>query len=180
MSALFDERMKEALAFAKKLELAGEMDLSRQMCVRCVEKVAIYNNEDLLKLFYGNSVYDKLQRVTDAMKYIYIASCLMDVYNLISSKSPANNTGNAWAKSGSTSSNAQLVTVFEWLSHSGRNVERKDSEHFKKIMRELSKPETIDFQMSTAMERYTLLSIIKGLVDGYISVSRTGELKNGK
>lgn len=177
MAEVFDEQIKEVLENAQKLKLAGEDDLSKQMCIKCVEKVAVYNGTDLISLFYGNKVYDEIKDVTDAIKYIFIAKCAMNAYDVIYSKNPASYSASSWAKCDKSASDKPLRGFFEWLQRQNRPVEEKDCNQFKVLLNAMAESDRIHFKMSDRVAQLTLIDIISMIISGSIIITSDGELR---
>lgn len=177
MAELFDEQLKEALENAQKLKLAGEDDLSKQMCLKCVEKVAMYNGTDLISLFYGDKVYNEIKDVTDAIKYVFIAKCAMNAYDMIYSKNPASYSASSWAKCDKSASDKPLRGFFEWLQRRNRSVEEKDCNQFKVLLNAMVESDRIHFKMSDRVAQLSLLEIIGMVVSGSITITSDGELR---
>lgn len=171
---IFAGQMTEALKNAKKLELAGERELSKQMCIKCVKKAASHNNFDIVALFYGDRVYDDIKNVADAAKCIFIAKCAIEAYNVIYSKSPANSAISPWAKIDKWYSDGTALAFFEWLQQSNRKVDQYDCNRFKSFMTALSKP--VSFKMSDRVAQMSLFEIVRKIVSGSINIAN-GELR---
>lgn len=177
MAEVFDEQIKEALENAQKLKLSGEDELSKQMCLKCVKKVATYNGNDLIELFYGNKVYDEIKDVTDAIKYIFIAKCAMNAYDMIYSKNPASYSASSWAKSDRSASDKPLRGFFEWLQRRNRSIEEKDCNQFKVLLNAMAESDRIHFKMSDRVAELSLIDIISMIVSGSITITSDGELR---
>lgn len=177
MIEVFDEQLKEALENAQKLKLSGEEELSKQMCLKCVEKVALYNGVDLIALFYGDKAYEEIKDVADALKYIFIAKCAMNVYDLIYSKNPASYSASSWAKCDKKNSNRSLRGFFEWLQRRNRSVEEKDCNQFKILFNAMADSDNICFKMSDRVAQLSLVDILRMIVSGSITITSDGELR---
>ncbi len=177
MIVVFDEQLKEALENAQKLKLAGEEELSKQMCLKCVEKVALYNGIDLISLFYEDKVYDEIKDVPDALKYIFIAKCAMNAYDLIYSKNPASDSASSWAKCDKNNSNRPLRGFFEWLQRRNRSVEERDCNQFKILINAMVDSDNIYFKMSDRVAQLPLVDILSMIVSGSITITSDGELR---
>lgn len=177
MSEVFEEQIKEALENAQKLKLSGETELSKQMCLKCVKKVASYNGEDLIALFYGDDAYNEIKDVADALEYIFIVKCAMSAYDLIYSKKSANNSALSWAKRGGNNSNRELQGFFEWLQMRNRSVEENDCNRFKVLINAMLDSDNVYFKMSDRVADLNLIDIIKMIVSGPIISISNGELK---
>jgi predicted PP-loop superfamily ATPase len=177
MSEVFNEQLKEALENAQKLRLAGEEELSKQMCMKFVKKVALHNGVDLIVLFYGEQAYSEIKGVTDALKFIFIAKCAMQVYDLIYSKNPASYSACQWAKRDKNNSDRQLQSFFEWLQRQNRQVEEKDCNQFKILLNAMANSDNVNFKMSDRVAQLSLVNIVSGLVSGSIIITSDGELR---
>lgn len=177
MSNIFDDQMKEALENAQKLKLIGEPELARIMSVKCVERAAQYNNEDLICLFYGNNAYQDIKDAADAARYIFIVKCAINAYDMIARVNPAAASSSPWAVRDVNNSNRQLWDFFAWLQLRNRRVEATDHVHFKRLLDAVSASERAHFKMSENIERLSLLDIIKKLVSGSITITGNGELR---
>ena len=177
MIEVFDEQLKEALENAQKLKLAGEELLSKQMCLKCVKKVALYNGVDLFALFYGEQSYDEIKDVADALKYIFIAKCAMNAYDLIYSKNPASYLASSWAKNDKNNSNRMMCGFFNWLQKKNRSVSEQDCNQFKILINAMVDSDNISFKMSDRIAQFTLVDIISMIVSGAITITSDGELK---
>lgn len=166
---IFSEEIKEILAIVPQLRAVGEVDLAKKLCRKCVENVSIQNNTDLLELFYGNSVYDKLDDESDAMTYIFMARCLSDLYNIILPKI-------SWGKNDSRNSNAAMRAFFEWLTKLDRKPSEKDVDYLKKALMTLTQSDVVSFKVAEHIKNFTLIEIVPMLVNGIIHVSSSGEL----
>ena len=176
MNNIFDEQMKEALAIAKNLELVQEKELARVMGIKCVEKAANYNGEDLIALFYGMSAYEKIRDVADAVRYVFVAKCAANVYDMIARVGAASSAA-PWAVRDSGHSDRRLWDAFTWLQMRGRGVESGDVNQFHQLLSALGANERPHFNMTDRIAQFPLLDIIKGLVSGSITISNTGELR---
>lgn len=177
MIEVFDEQLKEALENAQKLKLAGEEELSKQMCLMCVKKVTSYTGVDLIELFYGEQVYEEIKDVTDALKYIFIAKCAMNAYDLIYSKNPASYSASSWAKCDRNNSNRPLRGFFEWLQRRNRSVEERDCNQFKILLNAMVDSDNIYFKMSDRVAQLRLVDILSMVVSGSITITSDGELR---
>ncbi len=175
MNDIFNEETKKALENAQRLKHAGEPELSRLMCVHCVEKNANYHDEDLISLFYGQGAYDEIKDATDAAKYIFIAKCARNVYDAIAPQNPASYSASPWARV-SNVSNKQFKDFFTWLQKRNRHVETTDCNYFKGILKAYMSIDEINFKMSDYVKDYSLLEIVRMLVSGAITINNSGEL----
>lgn len=177
MSNIFDDRIKEALENAQKLQLIGEPELAKAMSVKCVKKVAQYQNEDMIALFYGEEAYQKIENAADAAKYIFIVKCAINAYDMMMRFDSAASSHNAWAVRDENNSNKQLWDFFLWLKLGNRSVEETDHEHFRRLLNALSALERPHFKINARVEQKSLLDIIRGLVSNSITITNNGELK---
>ncbi len=166
---IFSEEIKEILAIVPQLRATGEVELAKELCRKCVEQVSIQSNIDLLELFYGNFVYDKLDDESDAETYIFVARCLSELYNRRLQKMP-------WVENDSRNSNAAMRSFFEWLAKSDRKPCEKDVDYFRKVLMTLTQSDIVSFKVAEHIKNYTLAEVVSLLVNGTIKVSSSGEL----
>ncbi len=172
---VFRGEVKTALENAVRLKGAGEDALSRELCLLCAKQEAKAAGEDLLILFYGKGVYDKLNDASDAARYIFIAKCAERVYHTLKTKKPASDRVAPWATRGAVS--PVLAQILSWLTAQGRTPEVTDSAVMKDLLRLLLSGEPVSLAMSSRIEGMPPLEIVRGLTEGRIKLSRTGELK---
>lgn len=166
---IFSVEIKEILAVVPQLRAAGETELAKNLCRKCVEYVSVQNNTDLLVLFYGNGVYDALCDEIDAATYIFAAGCLAELYGVILSKI-------RWARYTAKSSNAAMRSFFEWLAKPNRKPCEKDIDCFKQAIRALTQSDVVDYKYADRLGYLSLIDVVSMVVNGTIRVSNNGEL----
>ncbi len=177
MAEVFTEEYKTIFELAKKLELVGEAESAKKLCRKCVETVSFYNGEDVLVLFYGDTVYDKMHNMEDAMNYVFIAQCARNAYDVIYSKNPISYGAGSWAKKDKTACNKLLRDFFDWLKKPNRSVLSSDCKYLRKLLDAMADSDNVYFKVADHLLSYTLIDIIKMLVNGSVTVSAEGELK---
>ena len=177
MNEIFSKQIQEALENAQRLKMVGEAELSQELCVKTVKKVSIYHNVDLIKMFYGEQAYGRIQNAADAAKYIFIAKCIADVYDVIASLEAADSHTSPWAVADSSNSHKQLRDFFLWLKKANRKVETEDCSYFIMLLNAVKGSDPPHFKMSGWVQRLTLSEIIPMLVSGKITINNHGELR---
>ncbi|MDR2091169.1 MAG: hypothetical protein LBP62_05910 [Clostridiales bacterium] len=134
MAEVFEDGIKKALKFAQKLADCGENEASLSLCVKCVKKAADMNGTDLISKVYGEAAYSKITRTTDAIMYIFIAKCAARAFEALQLKG-----GNLADLTKTNGAKARAANDFSsWLNESGKRVDYKDAERFKKFCDALS------------------------------------------
>lgn len=174
---VFTEECKEILRLAKKLSLSGHEELSRNLCLKLVKSNAYHDGRDVLKLFYGYQVYNKMLCVEDALNFLLIINCAKFTYDKIFMKQPINYGANAWATRDNTRSNDKLKEVFYWLGTRDRSVLINDTLYFRKLINVMQGSETVSFKVDSFLCDCNLIEIIEGLTSGTIELTNKGELK---
>ena len=173
---IFTSEIKEGLEIAQKLRLAGMYEPADAFCRRFVKQAAQRHGVDILELFYGKGVYDKINGESEAAEYIFIAKCAGVLYDQMLAQNPASRDAGAWAIRDITRSQADMREFFEWLSRSRREPIPSDVTYFKRAMRALSNPSRLFFKMRDRVANYSLVEIVKGLTNGRVTI-KEGELQ---
>lgn len=132
MAQIYQDEIKRAIEYGKRLESLGEQKLARDLYVKCVRYVSSYRNTDILQLFYGRTVYDKIQSASDAVNFIYAATVAERFYDLIAAKNPADSGVSAWAECAAHTDSAG-ARFLEWLSRTGRTPSAGDAAYFQEM-----------------------------------------------
>ncbi len=177
MAEVFTEELKNIFKLAKKLELSGETDLSKRLCQKCVETVSFYQGEDILSLFYGDGIYEKIHDMSDAMNYVFIARCAMNAYDVIYSKNPISYSASSWAKKDKNASNKLMRDFFEWVKKPNRSILSSDCKYFRKLLDTMTDSENVYFKVADHLLTYSLIDIIKMLINGSVTITSDGELR---
>lgn len=176
MTEVFSEEIKNIFSIAKQLELTGEIELSKSLCLKCVKAVAFYNGTDVLTMFYGDGIYEKMRDEGDALNYVFIARCAMSAYDVVYSKNSAYAAAGSWAREDTSESNQLLKDFFVWLSRPNRSVSASDCKYFKKLTDAMSRPDEVRFKMSQNIVYRSFTEIIKMLVNGSAKITADGTL----
>lgn len=176
MEEIFDEKLLDALEYARKLEVAGEQEASKIICRRCVEENASHKGKDMLRFFYGKNVYDELQNAVSAMEYIFVARCAAAVFEVASEKEAAA-SANGWAKCDLRCNDPRMLEALTWLQKKGRRVQKTDAVHFKNMYRAVKNSGALTFAFSPAMMQESLTSILGKLVQGKARVTGAGRIE---
>ena len=176
MGQVFSDDVKNIFILAKKLQLADEADNAELLWRKCVITLAQHDGEDVLKLFYGDSVYDCIDTLDNAIAAAYITRCAIDVYDAMRETNPVNAATKQWARKDKKDSNRELKNFFRWLQRQNRPVSNRDAMQFKGALRAILSG-NIKFKVSDSLASYTLINIIKLIVNGSVTVTDTGELK---
>ena len=99
----------------------------------------------------------------------------MHIYELLMGKNSASSSVEPWVTRGS-STNAQLLSVFEWLSRSDRAISDRDINYFKKLQSALEGTSRQQVKMSDSKANMAPVDVIKGLVNQKIKIVN-GELR---
>lgn len=176
MGKVFSEELTASLAEAEKLRMAGEETLSRTLCRLCAEEAAQYRGEDMLCLFYGEGIYDRIRSVGDAMLCGYIAACAKEAYSVIAAKNPISAPVGAWAKQSQGSNNSHMLRFFRWLNTFGRSVTVKDAGVFKELILAQLEPEKVSYKVAPSLTHCSLVEIVRKLVSGSVTLQSGGDL----
>lgn len=176
MTEVYSKQVKKALETAQRLLLAKEDDIAKYMVQEIVKEEALYGGKlDILEVFYPGDIYDRLSTPAEGAKYIFIAKCAMHIYELLMGKNSASSSVEPWVTRGS-STNAQLLSVFEWLSRSDRAISDRDINYFKKLQSALEGTSRQQVKMSDSKANMAPVDVIKGLVNQKIKIVN-GELR---
>ena len=177
MAEVFTEEYKTIFKLAKKLEILGETESSKKFCQKCVEAISSYNGEDVLSLFYGEQIYDKMRSMEDAMNYVFIARCARNAYDVIYSKNPISYGASSWAKKDKNASNKLMRDFFDWIKKPNRTVLSSDCKYFRKLLDAMTNSENTYFKVADHLLTYTIIDIIKMLINGSVTLTSEGELR---
>ena len=176
MGEIFGTYIKQGLEYADKLKQLGEEELSRKLCVTCAQNAAMYNGEDMLRLFYGRRVYDGIKDISDAVTCVFIANCAARVYDVLYPKNSYVSAEIPWARQGS-GCDARLREFFSWLAKRGRFPKIDDHAYFRQIISAYGGSAAPEYKVSDRLARYTAVEIIAKLVSGEVVPSSYGELR---
>lgn len=177
MNELFSKQIQEALENAQRLKIIGETELSQELCVKTVKKISKYHDVDLIEMLYGEQAYGRIQNAADAAKYVFIAKCIANVYDVIVALDAADSLASPWAVADSSNSNQQLRDFFLWLKKPNRKVEMEDCSYFKMLLNVEKVSDPPHIKMSGWIQHLTLLDIIPMIVSGKITINNHGELR---
>ena len=177
MAEVFTEEYKTIFKLAKKLEILGESESAKKLCQKCVETISFYNGEDVLTLFYGEQIYDKMRSMEDAMNYVFIARCARNAYDVIYSKNPISYEASSWAKRDKYASNKLMRDFFDLVKKPNRTILSSDCKYFRKLLDAMTDSENTYFKVADHLLTYTIIDIIKMLVNGSVTLTSEGELR---
>ena len=162
--AIFNE-YKDLLSLGMKLEMCGEWDSASDVYFACVKKEAKLSfGGDALEYLYGRSVYDEPIRThAKAVEYLFIATCAKRLVEVIEGKFPE--SGCFQTPSGTEKTDDALVDFFNWLTKS-REVQTSDYIKLKKAKDSLEKRNKILVEVSAAVARRPLATVVLDLVNG--------------
>lgn len=147
-NTVFDKDISTMLEWASKLMTIGDHDSSLQLCIKCVEKKARYSDgTDVIKFFYGANIYSEVVDIKSAMRYIFLATLCMKLYELVIA-------GNDVAKSN------EIDEVFKWLKRTRRTYLDSDNLKLKYLYRSLNDPR----QCGYAPRNRTIFAMISQIV----------------
>ena len=156
---------KDLLSLGMKLEMCGDWDSAADVYFACVKKEARLSvGGDVLEYLYGYSVYDEpIQTYAKAVEYLFIAACAKRLVEIIEGKFPE--AGCFQTPSGTEKSDDALIDFFNWLTKP-RKVQTADYIKLKKAKDSLEKRDKILVEVSTAVARRTLATVVLDLVNG--------------
>ena len=168
---LFDNKTKKILEYANRFRRAGESDVARDICYKCIIGLANVKGRDLLETFYGASVYNYLETEADAAVYIMILQCLKNLYSIIEYK-------DSWVDVTALRCDLNMKDFFEWLSKPNKKPTQEDVGYIRKALKLLTNSKGVRYLMSSYIKNknFPLILIIEKIVSGEITISSNGEL----
>ena len=177
MNDLFTGEVKSLLKAAYNLHEAGEKNIAKEMCVKCVKDVAKHNKVDVLAYFYGDKIYNKMSSPEDAIRYIYIAKCAIEGYDAIEPLGPAKGTNKPWATISNSTSDPQMIEFFKWVRDSEKELTDDDAKYFEILIKAAKNRNKIQFKLAEKLKGVRLVDIIPLVVNKMRMIAEDGELR---
>lgn len=168
--SIFDDKLTTCLEYAFRFDKAGKTELARDIAVKCAIYAADVNGVDVLRLFYGDDVYDNMTDVAHGVTYIFIAKCAAKAYASLITRNSVSSSFAPWAMN-RDKCDWRLKSVFEWLSKAGRKVSDGDRLYFKYIVQAYEKKDVVpEYVLGTNIMSLSPSAVISGIVDHSIQV----------
>ena len=174
MENIFNDRIRQIIEYAQRLEALEEHELAIKICKMLVKREATYDEVDLIEVFYGKRAYEAIHKVADAVRYIFIVKCAVEAYEIVSTRRAVDSGVLPWSKDGVC--NQSIKKCFTWLQKRNRQVEGEDVEYYRLLVKVFKGNEIPTYKVSGKHRGADLVNIISGLVSGKIVVKDDGEL----
>lgn len=165
---------REPIFLGMQLESIGEIENAKKLYIKHIEKYAKTSlGNDALIFLYGKDIYkNNVQNYIDAITYLFVAPYAVELVEIIQTKEPASfSTG--WAQcdavTSDTRENRAVLNFFKWLSES-RIVKNEDVQILKNTISAFTSGVTLNFKMTSSIQRKSLSQIVEEIIAGNIRV----------
>ena len=163
---------KELLILGTKLQMCDEHENASKVYLSYIRAAAkISESEDSLKILYGSQIYSKISKALtcgDAIVWASFAVCAKELILLMKNMFPDKSVWQSPTKENLM--NKDVIKFFTWLAKTPKGVEEADYKILRGAYCAFSKPGKICIEVSSTVERYTLMEAVSGIVNGTIRV----------
>lgn len=175
---IFNEKTKEIIECGVVFEgIEGGGETAIKMYQEAVRlNVLSFDDGDVMELFYGNSVYEKITSATRAVEAICVAFELNKFYKGIQNIGSLLDNENGWAKAG-VSSVAPLKQFFTWLAKKDKAPCINDISVLKSVTKILEGGAKATYKITSSdIQGLDFFNLVERVLSGDISVGRDGDL----